>query len=78
MTVREISKEMGLSYALVRDLINRLEKKGLVKINKVIRRNVSERTKYVREKIIELRDKNFKLDTIAAELGITKPAISRL
>lgn len=77
MTVREISKEMGLSYALVRDLINRLEKKGLVKINKVIRRNVSERTKYVREKIIELRDKNYKLDTIAAELGITKPAISR-
>ena len=65
MTVREISKEMGLSYALVRDLINRLEKKGLVKINKVIRRNVSERTKYVSEKIIELRDKNYKLDTIA-------------
>ena len=28
-------------------------------------------TKYVREKIIELRDKNYKLDTIAAELGIT-------
>ena len=41
MTVREISKEMGLSYACS-NLINRLEK-GLVKINKVIRRNVSER-----------------------------------